>query len=109
MKPKEVEWIKVEIDETDPRSWPMDLVKIRWALPEGKGASVLMFYPRRTEGQITLEDMKKLEDYGLRTRTDVRTGEDNMERMIRSIEEARREIENRKEAEAFVKWVETSD
>jgi hypothetical protein len=101
----EVEWVKVKIDETEPRSWPMDLVKIRRELPERKGASVLMLYPRRTEGQITFEDMKKLEDYGLRTKTDVRTGEDYLERMIKSSEEAKREFEERKKAEEFMKWV----
>ena len=102
----EVEWIKVRIDETAPRSRPMDWVLIRWPLPEDQGAVVRVLH-ENVDGEISLEDMKRLEDYGKRRKVNVYS--DDIGRMLWAIEDTKRMIaehEEKKKAEQFMEWIE---
>src|SRR5687768_486124 len=84
------------------RQYLINKVFIRWEPPEddGKTIQVRVVYPSwGLDGEITFATMKRLLEYGLRAKVDVHTGEDHYVRLIRSIEETKREMAERKKQE----------
>ena len=81
------------------RRFPINKVFIRWEPEEddGKPIRVRVVYPSYIlDGETTFEVMKQLLEYGSRAKVDVHTGEDHYDRMIRSIEWAKRKLPERR-------------
>jgi hypothetical protein len=97
-----LEGIKVRVGGVS-RAFPIDKVFIRWEPEEDDGSPirVRVVYPSYIlDGEITFQVMKHLLDYGCRARVDVHTGEDYHPRLIRSIEQAKRELAERKKSQS---------
>ncbi len=85
----------------DLRTFPIDKVFIRWEPEEDDGSPirVRIVYPSyMLDGEITFQAMEQLLEYGSRQGVDVHTGEDYYIRMIRSIEQAKRELAEQKKS-----------
>jgi len=85
------------------RTFPIDKVFIRWEPEEDDGSPirVRVVYPSYIlDGEIAFQTMKQLLDYGLRAGVDVHTGEDYYARMIRIIEQVKRELAKRKKSKS---------
>jgi len=96
------ERIKVLVNGVS-RTFPIDKVFTRWEPEEDDGSPirVRVVYPSYIlDGEITFHTMRELLDYGLRARVDVHTGEDYYARMIRSIEQAERELAERNRSQS---------
>ena len=74
-------YMRVDIKGNASRNFPLDKIKVRWEYDDC--VAVVVIYPRSftVEGSISLDDFKRLKEYGVKEKVNIHTGENDIKRI----------------------------